>query len=102
MQQEILSVYSQYPWASDITAERIADSLRNAPVDRQKIAMIIANSFSPATAKKLQRLLDEDLKAEKKNVQADRELGRSLSGVQRTLMLNNVDGLGAMATLSEI
>lgn len=99
MQQEILSVYSQYPWASDITAERIADSLRNAPVDRQKIAMIIANSFSPATAKKLQRLLDEDLKAEKKNVQADRELGRSLSGVQRTLMLNNVDGLGAMATL---
>ena len=99
MQQEILSVYSQYPWASDITAERIADSLRNAPVDRQKIAMIIANSFSPATAKKLQRLLDEDLKAEKKSVQADRELGRSLSGVQRTLMLNNVDGLGAMATL---
>ena len=99
MQEQILSVYSQYPWASDETAEKIAESLRGSPANRQKIAMIIANSFSPATAQKLQRILDEDLKEEQKSVQSDKELGRSLQSVQRTLMLNNVDGMGAIATL---
>ena len=101
MQQEILDIYQQYPWASDITAEQIASSVASGPDSRRKIAMSITSAISPAALKHMTDELNKQKRSEKKESQAKKDLANAMGGAQRAIMVQNVDGLGAMTGLFE-
>ena len=101
MEQEILDIYQQYPWASEITADQIAGSIASGPDSRRKIAMSITSAISPAALKHMSDELNKQKRSEKKESQAKKDLANAMAGTQRAIMVQNVDGLGAMTGLFE-
>lgn len=101
MQEEILDIYQQYPWASELTADQIASAIASGPDSRKKIAMSITSAISPAALQHMSDELNKQKRSEKKESQSKKDLANAMSGAQRAIMVQNVDGLGAMTGLFE-
>ena len=99
--QEIYNIYSEYPWASELTATRMAKATSNAPQTRARIAGLFASSASKQAFDSLLTSFQRGEAAQRQEQKSQDRLNNALDDTTKAIMASNVDGLGAMASLIE-
>ena len=98
--QEIYDIYSEYPWASELTATRMAEATSNAPQTRARIAGLFASSTSSGAYKSLlNSFKNEESTARKKKISQEK-VNDAIDNTTKAVF-QNYDGLGAFANLIE-
>ena len=97
MQDEIFNISQTYPWASEYTANALANELDGNAQTRMYIAGLFAKSVSKTAYVDLLQDFKKLASARAKEARADDALIDSLKGANKTMTASNVDGLGAIA-----
>ena len=100
MQQEILQVYQQFPWASEATADRIAASVNDGGQTRMRMNGLFAMSFSKTAYANLIRSFKRNKLQKNKEIRSEKEFMNNLSRASKRLTSNGIDGLGSIADLT--
>lgn len=100
MEQLIQQIYSEYPWASEVTADRMAKAVNGGANVRRNIAALFANSISKPAKDALLRALRQENTAQKQDNKATRDLSDSFKNITEST-IRDVDGLGGIAKFSE-
>lgn len=101
MQQEILQVYQQYPWASEVTMSTLSNSMKKT-VSHTKIASVIQASFLSSAAKQqMIDALDSENASDENLSTSTTDMWKNLTNVSESIVANNVNGMEALADLQE-
>lgn len=100
MQDEVFNIAQTYPWASEYTANALAEELDGNAQTRMYIAGLFTQSVSKTAYTDLLQDFKKLASAKSKEKTADDAFYDSLKGATKSLSMSNVDGLGSIANFA--